>query len=200
MFESIRGKAINFSTDDLDKCIDYLSIEASAIERQLKATQIASTIRHWLEQIYLGKSSQDNVLEHFKKQKNVLLSQLGPNFYKNVDGGATYICWCFFVFALSHENAASKAGMNKIFNLCEVHSDPGARAAVQEIISSLRKDFKIPASTKSQSQIFTKNNPPTANATTVIRCPKCQQQCRVPTQKALEITCPKCRNSWIQST
>lgn len=34
----------------------------------------------------------------------------------------------------------------------------------------------------------------------IIRCPQCNQQCRVPKGKTLEISCPKCRCSWVQST
>ena len=38
------------------------------------------------------------------------------------------------------------------------------------------------------------------NLKTIIRCSKCQQRCRVPTKKQLEIKCPKCRHTWIQYT
>lgn len=34
----------------------------------------------------------------------------------------------------------------------------------------------------------------------IIRCTKCSQQCRVPKGKTLEIVCPKCHYSWMQST
>ena len=34
----------------------------------------------------------------------------------------------------------------------------------------------------------------------VIPCPKCRQKLRVPSGRTLEITCPKCKNSWIAAT
>jgi hypothetical protein len=34
----------------------------------------------------------------------------------------------------------------------------------------------------------------------VIPCSKCQQKLRVPSGRTLEITCPKCKNSWIAAT
>jgi hypothetical protein len=100
MFGFVKNNAIGFVTNDLDQCINYLTFEASSIDRQSKATQIANTIRHWLEQIVTRKVSQEDVLEHLKKQKNSFLTGLGRDYYKNVDGSTIYICWCFFVFLL----------------------------------------------------------------------------------------------------
>jgi len=34
----------------------------------------------------------------------------------------------------------------------------------------------------------------------VIPCPKCRQKLRVPSGRTLEITCPKCKNSWIAAS
>ena len=200
MFGFGKNKAIDFVTDDLDKCIAYLITDASYADRQQKATQIANTIRHWLEQIVAGNVTKEGVLEHLKMQKNSLLSNLGRDYYKNADGSATYICWCFFVFLLSHENSASKIGANKIFDLCENYCDPDAKEAVLKIIGSLRLDLKIPAVKAGQKENFQQTTQREATVNTVIRCPKCSQQCRVPAKKTLEITCPKCKHNWTQWT
>ena len=34
----------------------------------------------------------------------------------------------------------------------------------------------------------------------VINCPNCNQKCRVPKNRSLEITCPKCSSIWTQMT
>jgi len=200
MFGFGKDKAIDFVTDDVEKCICYLTTEASNVDRQQKATLIANTIRHWLEQIVTGKASQEDVLELLKKQKNSFLSSLGKDYYKNVDGSAIYICWCFFVFLLSHETSASKIGINRIFDLCERYCDPDAKEAVLEITRQLRLDLKIPAIRVGQEQKVQETAQKEATTNTVIRCPKCSQQCRVPAKKTLEITCPKCKHNWTQWT
>ena len=200
MFGFGKNKAVDFVTDDVDKCINYLTIEASHVDRQQKATQIANTIRHWLEQIATGNATKDDVLEHLKRQKNSFLTNLGRDYYKSADGSATYICWCFFVFLLSHENSTSKIGIDKIFDLCENYCDPDAKKAVLQITRTLRLDLKIPALKAGQKEKVQETAPMEATANTVIRCPKCSQQCRVPAKKTLEITCPKCKHKWSQWT
>ena len=195
-----KNKSIDFVTDDLDKCIAYLTTDASYADRQQKATQIVNTILHWLEQIGTGNATQEGVLELLKKQKNSYLSNLGRDYYKSADGSASYICWCSFVFLLSHDNSASKIGINKIFDLCERYCDPDAKKAVLQITTRLRLDLKIPAVKAGQKENFQETAPMEATANTVIRCPKCSQQCRVPAKKTLEITCPKCKHNWTQWT
>jgi len=143
MFGFGKNKVVEFVTDDLDACIESLSTQTTISERQHKSTQIANTIYHYLSQIHAREVTEDAVFEHFKRQKNAAMSTFGREFYKNSDAGATYICWCFFLFVKSRDLEASKNGINKILVFCESFCDPAARSAVIQITSSLRKDFKI---------------------------------------------------------
>ncbi len=143
MFGFLKNKAVDFVTDDLVNCINYLAFEASNDIRQQRTTQIANTMRHWLSEIVTGRASHNDVLEHLRKQKSSAMST-GRDFFRNGERAAVYICWSFFVFLLSHDNPSSKIGIARVFDLCEKYCDPDAAGAVMEMTRQLRLDLKIP--------------------------------------------------------
>jgi len=76
-------------------------------------------------------------------------------------------------------------------------SGPGLLATISTKQDPLEKFLSISSKENLKSE---KLNTNFLNIKSVIKCSKCQQQCRVPAKKLLEIKCPKCRHTWIQDT
>ena len=148
MVDYVKDKMINVSTVDLDKCINYLITSAPKETREQMATKTASTIAHWLEKIFHKEVHESQVIEHLKEQKNFAIEKLGRDFYKISEPSAVYICWCFFIFASTSGQAASKSGISKIFSFCENHCSNDMRAGVRSLTNPLRLDFDIPTHEK----------------------------------------------------
>ena len=142
MFGSFKNAGVNFATQDLDRCIFFLTSSGEVQDHPRLVGQIANTIRHFMIEIAEERTDLKSVCDHFQRLKNKVVYERNLKNHRDTDFCMFYILMSFF-FCLGmseHENA--KVAAVKILDMCEIKCEKSLQATVQQVLAPLRDIFR----------------------------------------------------------
>ena len=143
MLGFLKNKTVGLATDDLDKCIDYLTYGIPKESKEDSSAQIINTIRTYISDIADERISLESVSKHFRNLKTNYCLQNNLQDHRDTDYACYYILSAFFLYVSTSNLEHSKSGINKILNMCDDNVELILRDEVRSITESLREGFEL---------------------------------------------------------